>query len=84
MTKETKRINMNIPLDTLALIDEYAQSMSINRTSAILVLVNLSLNSQKAMSDLNQLMKLYQSNMGAMIAEGSEPGATSGSARQAD
>ena len=60
MQKEMKRININVPLDTLERIDSYADKMTINRTSAILVLCNLALDSQKAMSDIGELLKLAQ------------------------
>lgn len=53
MARETKRINANIPTDTLSRIDEYAERMSINRTAAILVLVNIALDSVLANSVKN-------------------------------
>lgn len=60
MAREVKRININIPVETLERVDRYADSMSINRTSAILVLLSQAMDSQKAMSDLGELVKLYQ------------------------
>ena len=60
MQKEMKRINIIVPLDSLERIDSYADKMTINRTSAILVLCNLALDSQKAMSDIGELLKLAQ------------------------
>lgn len=60
MAREVKRININIPVETLERVDRYADSMSINRTSAILVLISQAMDSQKAMSDLGELIKLYQ------------------------
>ena len=60
MAREVKRININVPVETLNRIDIYADNMSINRTSAILVLVSQAMDSQKAMSDLGELLKLYQ------------------------
>ena len=60
MAREVKRININVPVETLERIDTYADNMSINRTSAILVLLSQAMNSQKAMSDLGELLKLYQ------------------------
>lgn len=57
---ETSRINLNMPCDLVYRVDEYASNMNINRTSAICVLLNLALDSQKAMNDLGQLLKLYQ------------------------
>lgn len=55
---ERQRLNLNIPTDTLARLDEYAKKMTISRTSAILVLVNMALDSQSAVSSLNELTEL--------------------------
>lgn len=60
MAREVKRININVPVETLERIDTYADNMSINRTSAILVLLSQAMDSQKAMSDLGEFLKLYQ------------------------
>ena len=57
---ETNRINLNMPCDLACRVDEYASKMNINRTSAICVLLNLALDSQKAMSTLEQLLQVYQ------------------------
>lgn len=57
---ETNRINLNMPCDLVYRVDEYASKMNINRTSAICVLLNLALDSQKAMNDLGELLKMYQ------------------------
>lgn len=57
---ETSRMVMNIPVDLLIQLDEYASKMNINRTSAVCVLLSQSLNSQKAMNDLGELLRLYQ------------------------
>lgn len=54
---EKQRININVPVETLERIDKYAKKMSINRTSAILVLVTTALDTQQTMSDLSELMK---------------------------
>lgn len=61
MAKETRRVNMNIPVDALERIDEYAESMAINRTSAILVLTKMALDSQKGIDGIAELMKLIKS-----------------------
>ena len=44
---ETYRINLNMPCNLAYRVDEYACKMNINRTSAICVLLNLALDSQK-------------------------------------
>ena len=60
MARELKRLNTNMPLELVARIDEYAERMCINRSSAINVLCNLALDSQKAMTDLSELLKYVQ------------------------
>lgn len=67
MAREVKRININVPLETLERLDDYADKMSINRTSAILVLCTLSLDSQKAMTDLGELLKMAKEEQNKQI-----------------
>jgi metal-responsive CopG/Arc/MetJ family transcriptional regulator len=57
---ETFRLTFNIPTDLLGQVDEYAKKMCVNRTSALCFLLSQSLNSQKAMNDIGELLKLYQ------------------------
>lgn len=57
---ETSRMVMNIPTELLSQLDAYANKMNINRTSAVCVLLSQSLASQKAMTDIGELLKLYQ------------------------
>ena len=57
---ETFRLTFNIPTDLLGQVDEYAKKMCVNRTSALCFLLSQSLNSQKAINDLGELLKLYQ------------------------
>ena len=65
MAREMRRININMPAETLERVDAYAEKMSINRTAAILVLCSMALDSQKAMSDLGELVKLVKSSEAA-------------------
>lgn len=60
MAREVKRINLNVPVDMLEKIDKYAEEMSINRTSAIMVLVTQALGSQKAMDDVGELVRIFK------------------------
>lgn len=60
MARELKRLNTNMPIELVAKIDEYAERMCISRSSAINVLCNLALDSQKAMTDLSELLKYVQ------------------------
>ena len=57
---ETSRMVMNIPVDLLSQLDEYASKMNINRTSAVCVLLSQSLSNQKAMTDLGELLRVLQ------------------------
>ena len=63
MGKEITRVTVNLKSDLVRQVDNYADSMNINRTSAVAVLLSQSLNSQKAMNDLGELLKLYQDEM---------------------
>ena len=60
MAKDTTRVTVNLTSELVNQVDAYAEQMNINRTSAVAVLLSTSLNSQKAMSDLRELLKLYQ------------------------
>lgn len=55
MAKELKRLNMNMTVDLLAQVDEYAEKMNINRSSAINMLVSMALE-QKTMVEVAQKM----------------------------
>lgn len=57
---DTFRLTFNIPVELLAQVDEYAKKMNVNRTSALCFLLSHSLNSQKAMNDVGELLRLYQ------------------------
>ena len=57
---ETSRMVMNIPVELLSQLDEYASKMNINRTSAVCVLLSQALGSQKAMADLGELLRLVE------------------------
>lgn len=62
---EKQRVNLNMPIDTLKRIDEYADKMTITRTSAILVLCNQALdgiNAANAISDLNEIIRKLDEN----------------------
>lgn len=54
------RINMNLPNETLKRVDDYAEYMNLNRTSAIVVLLNTALDSKKALEDLSSLLELQK------------------------
>lgn len=57
---ETTRFVMNMPTELFKEMDAYATKMNINRTSAVCVLLSQALNSNKIMTDLPELLKIYQ------------------------
>lgn len=57
---ETTRMGMNIPTELMDKLDEYADRMNISRTSAVCVLLSQALDSQKAINDLGELLKLVK------------------------
>lgn len=60
MARELKRLNLNMPVDLVARIDEYAERMCINRSSAINVLCNLALDSQQAVGTMEELLRMVK------------------------
>lgn len=56
---ETYRVNLNMPCDLTTRVDEYANRMNINRTSAICVLLNQALDNQKAITTLDELLNVF-------------------------
>ena len=51
-----------MPVDLVERIDEYADRMSINRSSAINVLCNTALDAQQSMNTLEELTRLLREN----------------------
>lgn len=57
---ETVRLNINISKDLMDKVDDYADKMAINRTSAVAVLLSNALTTQQTMSDLSELLKIVE------------------------
>lgn len=55
------RVTVNLNSDLVRRVDAYGESMNINRTSAVAVLLSQALNEQKAVSDLSELLELVRS-----------------------
>lgn len=55
MAKELKRLNMNMPVELIEQVDEYAEKMNVNRSSAINMLVSTALE-QRNMVEVAQKM----------------------------
>ena len=61
MGKEVKRVTFNVPVDLMDRVDAYADGLSINRTSAVCVLLSMALDNQKAMNTMDELLRLAKS-----------------------
>lgn len=57
MARELKRLNINMPVELVARIDDYADKLSINRSAAVNVLVSMALDSHKAVVVLEDTIK---------------------------
>lgn len=44
MAKELKRLNMNMPVDLIDQVDQYADKMNVNRSAAINMLLSMALH----------------------------------------
>lgn len=66
MDRELKRVNMNLPSALVEKIDAYAQRLCINRSAAVTVLLSFSLEQQGGLEVLQEMMKLYKQNGGAL------------------
>ena len=58
--KETVRLNINLPVELMKRVDNYADNMAINRTSAVAVLLSMALDSQRTINALEELMMAYR------------------------
>jgi len=56
MSRELQRLNMNMPSDLMKQVDEYANRMNLNRTSAMILLVSTALEQKNAMSLMDELL----------------------------
>lgn len=57
---ETVRLNINVAKELMDKVDDYAEKMAINRTSAVAVLLSNALNTQQTMNDLSELLKIVE------------------------
>lgn len=60
MARDLTRITLNLSTRLVEQLDAYADEMGLVRTSAISVLLSQALNSQKAMQDIGELLKLVK------------------------
>lgn len=60
MAKDITRVTVNLNSDLVRQVDQYAEEMNINRTAAVAVLLSQSVNSQKAMTNIGELLRVLQ------------------------
>ena len=60
---ELRRVGLNLPVDLVAKIDDYADSLSLNRTTAMTVLLSTSLQQNDAILKIGDLLKVYKENV---------------------
>lgn len=58
MAKEVTRVTFNLPKGLVDDVDAYGESMNINRTSAVSVLLSQALKAQKGMDNIGELVRL--------------------------
>lgn len=56
MSKELKRLNMNMPVDLIEQVDAYAEKMNVNRSAAVNMLVSVALEQRNAVSMMEKLV----------------------------
>lgn len=59
MSKELQRLNMNMPADLIQQVDEFANRMHLNRTSAMIFLVSTALEQKNVMSMMDELLNRF-------------------------
>lgn len=58
MARELKRLNVNMTVELLEQVDDYAEKMNINRSAAINMLVSTALEQQNVMGMMDNLLKV--------------------------
>ena len=60
MKKETTRLVVNLPVELMNRVDQYADAMHVNRTSAVCFLLTQSLDNRQLSADLTRLLDAVQ------------------------
>lgn len=68
MTKETnkielKRVNINLPINLVERVKDYADSLGLNTTSAYIVLLNQALDQKQSLNSLPAILEMYNTLM---------------------
>ena len=66
------RINLNLANELLKKVDEYGEKLTVNRTVAVTLLLQNALNTEKAMEDVSELVKLVNNNQALLKMKGDE------------
>lgn len=56
---ELKRVNMNLPLHIVEKVEDYANGMGLNVTSAYIVLLSQALDQKQTMNSLPELLNVF-------------------------
>jgi len=56
MSRKLQRLNMNMPASLIQQVDEYANRMNLNRTSAMICLVSTALEQKNAIDMMEELL----------------------------
>lgn len=70
MEMEYTRLTINYPTVLVKRIDEYAQTLGLKRTSAVVVLLNNALDSLGAVATMKQLLQAYEAQQLLESGEG--------------
>ena len=57
MARELKRLNVNMTVELLEQVDDYADKMNINRSAALNMLVSTALEQKNVMGMMDNLLK---------------------------
>lgn len=56
---ELKRVNMNLPLHIVEKVEDYANDLGLNVTSAYIVLLNQALEQKQMITQMPMIMSMY-------------------------
>ena len=60
---ELKRVNINLPINLIERVKDYADSLGLNTTSAYIVLLNQALDQKQSLNSLPAIVEMYQTIM---------------------
>ncbi len=58
MEKTTQRLVCNVPSDLMEKLDKYSYDLGVNRSAAVIFLLNSALDMKKGMDTMGQMMPL--------------------------